>query len=209
MKRIAVVACFALATTASPVFSQESTATSNASSGSSSGSIAAVQQTYNQDGTTRMETTPNGVVGPGFSSGHPCAYAPISFGIAVIGSGLSAGGQTVDEACLLAQMGYRDAAMYMIAARSASACRALEAMGEVVCANSREAAAASSRSTAPARPASAPAPAAATAAPQGDDQIARYVSCSRNDEGQLVARVRRMGNVSDADASAYCLASGI
>lgn len=72
-----------------------------------------------------------GVVAPGMSSGHPCAYAPASVGLSIIGGGVSAGGQTVDDACLLAQMGETNAALGMIAARNESACKQLRRAGRI------------------------------------------------------------------------------
>lgn len=101
------------------------------------------------DGSYRVENVPQ-VTAPGFSSGHPCAYAPISFGVGIVGGGASAGGQRIDNACLLAQMGYKQEAMAMIAARDPAAMQALQATGQVVRASTSTAASASSK--APARP---------------------------------------------------------
>lgn len=69
----------------------------------------------------------------GFSSGHPCAYGGSSFGLSVIGGGGSVGGNgnKIDEACMLAQMGYNDAAMALVAARSPEAAKALDATGHI------------------------------------------------------------------------------
>jgi len=65
--------------------------------------------------------------------GHPCAYGGFSFGLSVIGGGGSGGGSgnNLDDACLLGQLGYRDAAMSMIAARNPEARKALAATGHV------------------------------------------------------------------------------
>jgi hypothetical protein len=65
------------------------------------------------------------------SSGHPCAWAPVSIGVSVVGFGGAFGGQRIDDACLLAQMGVPQAAVLMIAERNPSACRALMAVGRV------------------------------------------------------------------------------
>jgi hypothetical protein len=79
---------------------------------------------------TEVATTAQ-VTAPGFSSGHPCGYAPLSVGAGIVGYGLSAGGQQIDDACLLAQMGYTQEAMMMIAARSAVGCEALRTTGKI------------------------------------------------------------------------------
>jgi hypothetical protein len=81
-------------------------------------------------GTQTIKSAPQ-VVAPSMSSGHPCAYAPISVGVSVIGFGGAFGGQRIDDACLLAQMGVAPAAVLMIAERNPSACRALMAVGRV------------------------------------------------------------------------------
>lgn len=94
-------------------------------------------------GSYRLENVP-GVTPPGFSSGHPCAYAPVSIGVGVVGAGASVGGQIIDDACLLAQMGYTREAMAMIAARNKSARSALQATGQVA---SSPVASASSKAT--------------------------------------------------------------
>ena len=113
-------------------------------SGSASGVIANIQGaagaantntfTSPADTTVRYkggyETVP-GVVAPSFSSGHPCAYSPGSIGIAVLGAGASAGGQKIDDACLLGQMGHQQEALALIAARNPTACQALAATGKI------------------------------------------------------------------------------
>jgi hypothetical protein len=85
---------------------------------------------HNTYGTQTIRTAPQ-VVAPSMSSGHPCAYAPLSVALSVIGFGGAIGGQVVDDACLLAQMGERPASVSMIAARNPRACRALEAVGRI------------------------------------------------------------------------------
>jgi hypothetical protein len=55
----------------------------------------------------------------------------VSVGISVVGFGGAFGGQRIDDACLLAQMGVPQAAVLMIAERNPSACRALMAVGRV------------------------------------------------------------------------------
>jgi hypothetical protein len=91
---------------------------------------ASTRQEIRNSGTTTIRSAPQ-VVPPGFSSGHPCAYAPLSVGISVIGFGGALGGQRIDDACLLAQMGVAPAAVLMIAARNPAACQALLAVGRV------------------------------------------------------------------------------
>ncbi len=100
-----------------------------------------LHQTY---GTQTIRSAPQ-VVAPSMSSGHPCAYAPVSVGVSVVGFGGAFGGQRIDDACLLAQMQVRNAAVAMIAARNPAACRALEVTGNIApgyCGGSRRAAAA-------------------------------------------------------------------
>ena len=150
---ISVVAVFTL-----PAHAQTATGVSGAVAGSASksASLAASsgnQITYNSNGgqveysgSYRLENVP-GVTPPGFSSGHPCAYAPVSFGVGIVGGGASAGGQRIDNACLLAQMGYTREAMAMIAARDPAAMAALEATGQVQGPSTRPASSASSKST--------------------------------------------------------------
>lgn len=94
-------------------------------------------------GTTTIRSAPQ-VVAPSMSSGHPCAFAPVSVGVSVIGFGGAFGGQRIDDACLLAQMGVKNASISMIAARNPQACRALAANGVIspnACGGSRQAAA--------------------------------------------------------------------
>jgi hypothetical protein len=83
-----------------------------------------------QSGTTTIRSAPQ-VVAPSMSSGHPCAWAPVSLGISVVGFGGALGGQKIDDACLLGQLGERAASVSMIAARNPSACRALAAVGRI------------------------------------------------------------------------------
>ena len=110
-----------------------------ANSQSSSGAIAQggsvtfntpASQHIRNSGTTTIRSAPQ-VVAPSMSSGHPCAYAPVSIGVSVVGFGGAFGGQRIDDACLLAQMQVRPAALSMIAARNPQACRALEATGYI------------------------------------------------------------------------------
>jgi hypothetical protein len=107
---------------------------------------------FNNPGNSRQEIVTSGtqtirsapqVVAPSMSSGHPCAWAPVSIGVSVVGFGGAFGGQRIDDACLLAQMGVPQAAVLMIAARNPSACRALMAVGRVAsCGGQRAASAA-------------------------------------------------------------------
>jgi hypothetical protein len=75
--------------------------------------------------------------GLALGGGHPCAYAPATFQVSVIGSGAGVGGMKVDSACMLMVMGaagdkaaYK-AAQLMMAARDPAACLAMEQMGMV------------------------------------------------------------------------------
>lgn len=117
---------------------------------------ARVHQTY---GTQTIRSAPQ-VVAPSMSSGHPCAWAPLSVGVSVVGFGGAFGGQRIDDACLLAQMGVQDASISMIAARNPAACRALAAVGRIspnACGRSRSAAAPVYRTAVVAKPAPRPA----------------------------------------------------
>lgn len=87
-------------------------------------------QRIQNSGTTTIRSAPQ-VVAPSMSSGHPCAWAPLSVGLSVVGFGGALGGQRIDDACLLGQMQYREAAVIMIAQRNRAACRALEAAGNI------------------------------------------------------------------------------
>jgi hypothetical protein len=90
-------------------------------------SVARVQNDYNGDYTIRSAPA---VQAPSMGSGHPCGLAG-SIGISIIGGGAAGGQTTVDEACLLAQMGQGEAALLMIARRDASACKALMDVGRI------------------------------------------------------------------------------
>lgn len=92
---------------------------------------ANTSQNIRYSGTQTLKTAPQ-VSPPSMSSGHPCAWAPLSVGISVVGFGGALGGQRIDDACLLGQMQYREAAVSMIAGRNPAACRALEAAGNIV-----------------------------------------------------------------------------
>lgn len=85
---------------------------------------------HNTYGTQTIRSAPQ-VVAPSMSSGHPCAFAPVSVGVSVVGFGGAFGGQRIDDACLLAQMGIQDASIVMIAQRSPAACQALMATGRI------------------------------------------------------------------------------
>lgn len=144
--KIILAICFAMAFTVSAyaqnaVSGSASQANNTANQVSASGAIASggsvniasapPTQRIEYGGSYDVNSVPSGVVGPGFSSGHPCGYAPISGGLAVIGGGLSLGGQKSDDACLLAQMGMTQEAMLMIASRNPDACAALLATGKI------------------------------------------------------------------------------
>ncbi|TQE99427.1 MAG: hypothetical protein FKY71_08635 [Spiribacter salinus] len=111
------------------------------------------------------------VAAPGFSSGHPCGIAPASIGISFIGGAISGGGQVSDDACLLAQMGYTDAAMAMIASRNPDAFSALERTGHVA------------RTSAPA--------VSSMSQPRPQARTVAYTSCTTRDDGALKVGVKR------------------
>lgn len=89
--------------------------------------------------------------GLALGGGHPCAYAPATFQVSVIGSGAGVGGMKVDSACMLMVMGaagdakaYK-AAQLMLASRDPAACAAMEAAGIVECETKAEARAAAKK----------------------------------------------------------------
>jgi len=88
------------------------------------------------------------VSAPSMSSGHPCAFGGMSFGLSIVGGGASGGGNAnrIDDACMLGQLGYTTAAMAMIASRNPDARRALEQAGHIAPAPT---ASTSTRSSAP------------------------------------------------------------
>lgn len=165
--KIITIAALAIGVAAFPANAQSLRSDSSANAGalaaaqSAAGSIASSQggsnnltfnnpanitssgRVHNTYGTQTLRTAPQ-VVAPSMSSGHPCAWAPVSVALSVVGFGGAVGGQRIDDACLLAQMGVRDASISMIAARNPAACRALEAVGRIragSCGGTRRAAA--------------------------------------------------------------------
>lgn len=130
------------------------------------------RQVTEYSGTYEVRNAPGGIVGPGFSSGHPCAWAPVSGGITIIGGGIGAGGQRVDNACLLAQMGQNRAAVIMIAQRDRSACLALRAAGAI-----------DPRSCGGDTVTNGGAPATSARPPAG--RVALAVDCQRTDSGSI------------------------
>ncbi|MBY5973639.1 hypothetical protein [Pseudooceanicola marinus] len=139
---------------------------------------------------------------PSMGSGHPCSLSS-SVGISLIGGGAAGGNSRVDEACLLAQMGQGQAALIMIARRDSEACQALRQVGTLppnsVCtANERRQAtqvqrAAFAATTTPRR--------ATTQAPR---PLSSYVTCSRRDDGVILARKLRGTPFNDEQVADYC-----
>lgn len=127
MKRFAILAAFGVCL-ASPLAAQQ--INSGAQSGSASTAYSGIVQNSHGSREQALRTAP-AVVAPGMSSGHPCAYAPASASLSVLGGGASAGGQVIDDACLLGQMGEKEAALGMIAARNSSACQQLRRAGRI------------------------------------------------------------------------------
>ena len=161
MKRIFIITAALAAFMGLPAAAQNLEAGAEANSASlsasqaSSGSIATGGSiTFNQPGeiTTRQEGTARARLEnvPSLGSlalggGHPCAYAPATAQIAIVGGGIGAGGMRVDEACMLMVMGASakdaraySAAYHMIGARSPEACIAMWKAGMVAdCRNKR------------------------------------------------------------------------
>lgn len=188
----------------------ESAASASASSGSSNAQIYLDQR---GPGTTRSQHEYSGsyevrsapaVQPPSMGSGHPCGLGG-SIGISLIGGGASGGVTQVDEACLLAQMGQGQAALIMIATRDPGACAALRQVGSIpassICSSSERRAEARSQNqqrTTSSFSAEEPIETASIGS------IEDYVTCSRNDSGQIVARKRGSAPFSDAQISQHC-----
>ncbi|MDP0929868.1 hypothetical protein Q0601_22020 [Paracoccus onubensis] len=188
----------------------ESSATASASGGMSNAQIyldqrgrAQTRTQHEYSGSYEVRSAPS-VQPPSMGSGHPCGLGG-SIGISIIGGGASGGVTQVDEACLLAQMGQGQAALIMIASRDPGACAALRQVGSIpsssICSSSeRRAAGRSDRAQRTAPRIAAAAPVAATSM----GSITDYVTCSRNDSGQIVARKRGDAPFSDAQISQHC-----
>lgn len=121
-KHVVIIASMLLA---GPAVAQQLGANSNSQSGSIS------QSSINIQGSEAPPGHASSAIAPGMSSGHPCAWTPATFGISVVGAGISMGGQDIDDACMLGQMGLSQPAMLMIAARNMQACQALLQAGYV------------------------------------------------------------------------------
>lgn len=155
---------------------------SGSQSGAQAGAYSSVNVTSPDDITVRSAPDASA---PSMSSGHPCAYSPASFGVSIIGGGASAGGMKIDDACLLAQMGERAAAIGMIAARNGEACVALRNAGRVsansVCKGDK--------------------PAKAVASTKSASRV--LATCEFNAAGKLTKVIKKSG-VDSADAVAFC-----
>ena len=138
LKGMALISAFMLA--ASPLWAQQTLEANSLSDSQSQSAAGAVSSIYldqssggkteiRRSGTTTLRTAPP-VQAPSMGSGHPCGLGQ-SIGISVIGGGGAGGVTTVDEACLLAQMGQGEAALIMIAERDASACKALRTVERI------------------------------------------------------------------------------
>lgn len=156
MKRILIIASALAAFTALPAQAQDaisgsaSQSINSANQISASGAIAAggaggqvvmpqplARQTVVQEGTAELRTAPS-LGGLALGGGHPCAYAPATFQVSVIGGGAGGGGMKVDSACMLLIMASAAsdpkayaAGSYMIAARDRDACVAMLQAGMV------------------------------------------------------------------------------
>lgn len=178
------IAVLSLMATASFADNVRVNADANADAFAASGSESSVSITSPDDITVRSAPDASA---PSMSSGHPCAYSGGSFGISIIGGGASAGGMKIDDACLLAQMGERGAAVGMIAARNPAACKALRSAGRIaassVCGGDK--------------------PAKAVASTKSASRV--LATCEFNAAGKLTKVVKKSG-VDSADAVAFCRA---
>ena len=207
-----IVTCVisAMAFTALPAQAQQATANAGSQSAStsqsSSGSQSSIvfntpsQQTVRQAGssTTRVESAPS-LGGLALGGGHPCAYSPATGQISIIGGGAGFGGAQIDTACMLLiqaaangdQRAY-NAAIFMLAARDAEACKAMYMAGMVDdCVNKQ------GKSTVKAAPTVTSRNTAATV------NVA-YAKCEKN--GNKITFTRKSG-ADSAVAKAQCLAS--
>jgi hypothetical protein len=144
-----IVGVIILAILAYFFFQPSPAAAQEANSGSVAGSVAQIDSTQISGAAAQSNvtmTSPESVAtratgdttlrtvgqatAPSFGSGHPCSLGA-SASVSIIGLGLAGGQATVDDACLLAQMGHTVAATAMIAARSPAACRALRLAGDI------------------------------------------------------------------------------
>lgn len=188
----------------------ESSAAASASGGTSNAQIYLDQRgrettktQHEYSGSYEVRSAP-AVQPPSMGSGHPCGLGG-SIGISIIGGGASGGVTQVDEACLLAQMGQGQAALIMIASRDPGACSALRQVGSIpassICSGSERRAterAEREQRTAPSFTPVEPVPA------ESIGSIADYVTCSRNESGQIVARKRGDAPFSNAQISQHC-----
>lgn len=153
------------------------------------------ESTVTYDGDYTVRNVPQ-VSAPSMGSGHPCGLGG-SIGLAIVGGGATGGATRVDDACMLAQMGLTKAATAMIASRNRDACKALVAAGHIsdqsYCTRGRGGATTTASTRNPTRSA-----ATETAS------ISAYVTCTRNDSGQIVAKKRRNTPFSDQQVAAYC-----
>lgn len=188
----------------------ESSAAASASGGTSNAQIyldqrgrSSTRTQHEYSGSYEVRSAP-AVQPPSMGSGHPCGLGG-SIGISIIGGGASGGVTQVDEACLLAQMGQGQAALIMIASRDPGACAALRQVGSIpassICSSSERRAAERADREQSATPSFA---AATPAAAESIGSITDYVTCSRNDSGQIVARKRGDAPFSDAQISQHC-----
>lgn len=210
---IAVSVIYASSTEAQTSSNSTSSSSSSAqvqSSASASGGTSNAQIYLDQrgPGTTRAEHQYSGsyevrsapsVQPPSMGSGHPCSLGG-SIGFSIIGGGASGGASRVDEACLLAQMGQGQAALIMIAQRDQGACAALRQVGSIPASSLCSA----SERRAADRAQRAQRNTANFVARDAISPISRYVRCSRNENGQLVASKRGRIPYSDDEAANFC-----
>lgn len=127
--------------------SQSGSYSSSGSQANSSASTKAYSGGNSQSTVYNSPAYDGNVSGLNFSSGHPCAYSPLGASLSIIGAGVTLGGQLIDDTCLLAELGYRKAAMLMIASRNPLACANLRLAGEVASCPGDDVAAATMTST--------------------------------------------------------------
>lgn len=155
------------------------TATASAGSAYAGGSNSSV--TINNPDDVTVRSAPDAFA-PSFSSGHPCAYSPATFGASIIGGGASLGGQKIDQACMLAQLGEKNAALALMAAKDKDVYNALVAAGRIT----------------PAQPARISSSGMSnTVAPKA------IAKCEFDSAGNLV-KVSKKPGISNADAISYC-----
>ena len=213
MKKLLIIASALVAFTSLPLAAQDSIsgsasqANNTANQISASGAIASggsvvmpqplARQTIVQDGTATLKTAPS-LGSLALGGGHPCALAPMTAQVSIIGGGAGFGGMKIDDACMLLIMAASSgdaqayqAATVLMAGRDSDTCRAMYTAGMVSdCVDKK------GRSTVKAAP-------TVTSRNTATTSVS-YAKCEKN--GNKITFTRKAGTDS-AVAKAQCLTS--